>query len=152
MVREMKGGFILIPNEIFWIAAMIIFGIAEAATAGLVSIWFAGGALAGLIATMLGAGIYLQVIIFIAVSALLIICLRRFAVKSFNNNVEKTNYDRIVGKKVVISETVNNMTNSGKTSVNDVEWKVKSESGEKIEQGEVVTVTAIEGVKLIVKR
>lgn len=142
----------MISNEIFWLAAIVIFAVAEALTQGLVSIWFAGGALAGLIAAMMGASLTVQIIVFIAVSAILIVVLRKVAVKSFKNPTTKTNLDRIVGQKVIISETVDSSTNSGKVTINDVEWKVKSENGEIIPSGETVKITGIEGVKLVVSK
>ncbi|MBQ3037967.1 MAG: NfeD family protein [Clostridia bacterium] len=142
----------MISNEMFWLAAVVIFAVAEATTQGLVSIWFAGGALAGLIAAMLGASITVQTVIFIAVSAILILALRKIAVKSFRNPKSHTNLDRIVGQKVIISEEVDLLKKTGKVTINDVEWKVKSEDGEVIPEGDAVTVTAIEGVKLVVKR
>ena len=94
--------FGIASNEIFWIAAIIIFSVAEAATSGLVSIWFAGGALAGLIAAMLNADIWVQTTIFFAVSIVLLIALRGVAVKSFNNRSEKTDIARIIGQHVTV--------------------------------------------------
>lgn len=55
-MRSLKGGADEMMT-IIWIAAIIIFGIAEAATAGLVSIWFVVGAVAALVATELGAAL-----------------------------------------------------------------------------------------------
>ena len=52
-----------------WIAAIVVFGVVEAVTAGLVSIWFVPGAVAGLIAAMAGAGLLIQLVLFLAVSA-----------------------------------------------------------------------------------
>ena len=142
----------LIPNEIFWIAAIIIFSVAEALTAGLVSIWFAGGALGGLITAALGAELYVQLLVFVIVSAVLVAVFRKVAVRSIKKDGEKTNYDRIIGQEVIISQTVDNSKNVGNALVNDVEWKVKSEDGEIIHSGEKVKVKKIEGVKLIVKK
>ena len=53
-----------------WLGAMVVFGIVEALTAGLVSIWFVAGSAAALIGAFLGAGIGAQVALFVAVSAL----------------------------------------------------------------------------------
>ena len=53
-----------------WLGAMIVFGILEAATAGLVSIWFVCGSVAALLATFLGAALWLQVVLFLSVSAI----------------------------------------------------------------------------------
>ena len=63
-MRSLKGGTDEMMT-IIWIAAIIIFGIAEAATAGLVSIWFVVGAVAALVATELGAALWLQFAVFL---------------------------------------------------------------------------------------
>ena len=139
-------------NSICWILAIIIFLAMEAATAALVSIWFAGGAVAALIASLFGAGILVQILLFLVVSVACVIVLRNVAVKNFERKKADTNLDRIIGQSVIITQTVNNTTREGKASINDVEWKVKSENDEIILAGETATVTAIEGVKLVVKK
>lgn len=138
--------------EFFWGAAIAVFAVVEALTAGLVSIWFAVGAIAGLIAAFCGGGVWLQGLLFIAVSALSFIFVRSRAVKSIKGSREKTDLDRIVGREVVITEEVDNKKHSGRASINDVEWKVKSSDGEVIGQGETAVVEKIEGVRLVVKK
>lgn len=142
----------MITTQILWIAAIIVFSIIEATTAGLVSIWFAGGALASLIASLLGAGVTSQIFVFIIVSLILILILRRVAVKHFKIGNIKTNFDRIIGSDIIITQTVDNKVNQGAALVNDIEWKVKSENGEILNAGETATVVKIEGVRLIVKK
>lgn len=51
---------------IIWAAAILLFGIAEGVTVQLVSIWFLIGAVAALIAAFCGAGIPVQVTVFVA--------------------------------------------------------------------------------------
>ena len=53
---------------IYWLVALIVFLVIEAATLGLATIWFAGGALVALIAAMCGAGIVIQIVLFLVVS------------------------------------------------------------------------------------
>lgn len=139
-------------NSICWILAIIIFLAMEATTAALVSIWFAGGAVAALIASLFGASILVQILLFLVVSVACVIVLRNVAVKNFERKKADTNLDRIIGQSVIITQTVNNTTREGTASINDVEWKVKSENDEVILAGETATVTAIEGVKLVVKK
>lgn len=138
--------------ELFWGVAIVVFAVVEALTAGLVSIWFAVGALAALIGAFCGGGIWVQGLLFIAVSAASFIFVRSRAVKSIKGSKEKTDIDRIVGSEVVITEEVDNKKHSGRASINDVEWKVKSSDGEVIGQGETAVVEKIEGVRLIVKK
>lgn len=139
-------------NAIYWILAIILFLIIETTTPLLISIWFAGGALAAMAASLCGAGTGMQIFVFLAVSVLCIVLLRGAAIKSVGGKQKKTNLDRVIGQEIVITSDVDNRKNSGTAMINDVEWKVKSEDGEEIPAGETATVTGIEGVKLIVKK
>ena len=51
-------------SNIIWFAGVVIFGVIEAATAQLVSIWLAGGAVCALIASLCGANGTTQTVIF----------------------------------------------------------------------------------------
>ena len=134
-----------------WIALMVILFVAEATTMQLICIWFAGGALGAAIATICGLNELWQIGIFVVVSGVLLILTRPLAKKIAESQKDsKTNFDRIFGEKVIITEEVDNINGKGKAVVNGVEWKVKSSSGENIEEGKIVTVEKIEGVKLIV--
>ncbi|MEE0944198.1 MAG: NfeD family protein [Clostridia bacterium] len=139
-------------DSICWVVAIIVFAAVEAGTAMLVSIWFAGGSLAALIASLLGSGVYVQVLVFLVVSALCLFALRKAAFKNMKTGNGKTNLDRIIGQEIIITETVDNINRQGAADINDVKWKVKSETGEVISAGETATVTDIEGVKLVVRR
>ena len=56
-----------------WLIALVVLVAGEAITVGLTFIWFALGALGGLIAAWLGAPVWAQVVIFLAVSALALV-------------------------------------------------------------------------------
>ena len=47
-----------------WLAVAIAMGVVEGATAALVSVWFAGGAIAAFLAALLGAGFPVQLVLF----------------------------------------------------------------------------------------
>ena len=130
----------------------MIFSVVEIVTTGLVSIWFAGGALIALFAAMLGFSTGVQIFVFIAVSAVLIILLRKYAVGLAKKKTGKTDLDRIIGQDIILTQTINPQNNSGKAMINDVEWKVKSQTGEIIEEGTLCSVVDIEGVRLVVIR
>ena len=138
--------------ELFWGAAIVVFTVIEAFTGGLVSIWFALGSLVGFIAAICGGEIWVQGVLFIVVSAGSFLFIRKKAVKSIIKNKEKTDIDRIIGSEVVITEAVDNKNHTGKAAINDVEWKVKSISGEIIQKGDTAIVEKIEGVSLVVKK
>ena len=143
------GGLVL--NEILWILAIVIFSILEATTQGLVSIWFAGGAVAALIAASLNADTMIQSTVFIVVSVILLIALRGIAKKNLKNKTEKTNADRIIGETVTVEKISSVKKNEGTVKINDVEWKVMVPDCELL-VGDILTVEKIEGVKLIARK
>ena len=138
-------------NAVFWILAILAFLILEGITTALVSICFAGGSVAALLAMFCGAGMEIQALVFLLVSVLCIVFLRKFAVKSTQGKQTKTNLDRIIGQNVIVTQSIDNNKREGTVVINDIEWKVKSENGETIPAGKTVTVVGVEGVKLIVK-
>lgn len=139
-------------NSLIWILLIIAFIVIESATVSLISIWFAGGALVALLALLLGADVTIQILVFLLVSVLCIVLLRKFALNSVKNKKSKTNIDRIIGQEIILKEGISDELGAGLAVINDVEWKVKSENGELIPAGEKVKVVDVEGVKLVVKR
>ena len=137
--------------NVVWLAGVIVFVVLEAVTYQLVSIWFAFGAAGALIASLCGAGIYLQLGIFLAIAILLLLILRPFSIKLVKHPDVKTNADSLIGKQVLITEEVNNISGHGKGKVNGMTWTVRSEDNEVISEGALPEVVRIEGVKLIVK-
>ncbi len=137
--------------EVFWIAAIILFSLIEVFTVGMVSVWFAVGSLVALIVTILNGGTTLQTLSFLIVSVLSFFLLRKLALNAVAKSKTQTNIGRLIGKEVMITQTVDNIKNTGSAKINDVEWKVRSATGEIINEGELVVVERIEGVKLIVK-
>ncbi len=134
-----------------WIALVVIFALIESATMQLVSIWFAGGAFAAAAAELLGAGKTLQTVIFFAVSVILLFTTRPLAKRLIDGEKQKTNTDSLLGRVIELTESVDNIKETGKASINGVGWTVRSSSGRNIEKGSLCTIEKIEGVKLIVK-
>ena len=134
-----------------WIGAMIAFGLLEAATVNMVSIWFVGGALAALIAQLLGAHFWVQVVVFFVVSGTLLATLFPLARKYMKAKTVATNLDMMVGKQAVIIEAVDNLRGKGSLKMEGKEWSVRSVSGEILQPGCVVKIVKIEGVRLYVE-
>ena len=137
---------------LFWLIAMVVLIIAEAATVGLVSIWFAGGALAALIGAALGAPLWLQIVLFLAVSAALLLALRPFARRINAGKDYATNVDSNIGKLAVVVEPIDNLRGTGRVMIGSVDWTARSEDGSVIAEGEKVRVLRVEGVKVCVER
>ncbi|MDE7310042.1 MAG: NfeD family protein [Eubacterium sp.] len=143
--------FLLSPIFL-WLALMVIFIIVEIITVGLTSIWFAGGALVSLISALVGWNVMIQVILFFAVSFVLLFCTRPFALKYVKPHNVKTNYEEMIGKEVRVTERIDNRNGTGTAVCNGQEWTARSAAdGHVIEAGTTAQVVEIKGVKLYVK-
>ena len=149
-MRSLKGGADEMMTVI-WIAAIIVFGIAEAATAGLVSIWFVAGAAAALIATELGAALWLQFAVFLVVSILALIATRPLVRRMLDKTIVPTNADRVLHRSAKVTETVDNENAAGAVYIDGKTWSARSEDGTIIERGKMAEVIRMEGVKLFVR-
>ncbi len=136
---------------ILWLALAICFAIAEAATLGLVSIWFAAGSLVAMVASMLHAPLGLQIALFLVTAAVTLVLTRKFAKHQFNQRRERTNADRVVGMEAIVTETVDNDAPSGQIRAGGQIWTARSLQGAVIPVGAKVTVRAIQGVKAMVE-
>ena len=137
---------------ILWIAAIVVFGVVEALTAGLVSIWFVPGAVAGLIAAMAGAGLLAQLVRFLAVSAAALAATRPLVKKLSAGRAVPTNADRVLGREAKVTETIDNENSTGAVYVDGKTWTARSVDGIVIPVGEQVEVSSMEGVKLLVQK
>ena len=136
-----------------WLIVMIAMILIEAAVPGLVSIWFALGALAALIGAALHAQIWLQILLFVAVSFIALLVTRPLAKKYINSRTQPTNADMIIGKECLVTEEISNLAGTGAISVAGKIWTARSkEDGQVIPTDSLVVVEKIEGVKAIVKK
>ena len=133
-----------------WFALLILFVVAEAVTVNMVSAWFAAGALAGLITALLGGKLWLQVVVFLAVSAVALALLRPIARKYFTPKITRTNVDAMAGKSCLCVTAIDNLTGAGQVKIGDVEWTARSTTGEAIPAGTQVRIDRVEGVKVYV--
>lgn len=136
--------------SLFWLIAMVLFGVLEAVTVGLTSIWFALGALAGLIASAAGAPVLVQIVVFLGVSLIALGLVRPLAQRYVNDRKVATNADRVIGREAVVKEEIDNLKGQGQVTVSGVVWTARSEPDTPIPAGALVRVLRIEGVKVIV--
>lgn len=134
---------------IVWLVVAVVMTILEASTVQLVSIWFAIGGAAACIASLITGNILIQVIVFVAVSAVALIVTRPMVKKLREKKAEPTNADRYVGREGVVVTAIDNTVARGQVRVDSSVWTARSADGSPIPEGTKVTVTAIEGVKLI---
>ncbi len=135
---------------IFWLALMIFFITLEANTVTLVSIWFAVGSLVAAVAAALGAQIWLQTVLFFAVAAILLACLRPLFRKYIKPKVVATNVDAIIGSTGYVTAPIDNISAQGQVKLGAMEWSARSTKGDAIPEKTLVKVDRIEGVKVFV--
>ena len=135
-----------------WIGLIVVTAAVEAATVQLVTVWFAVGGVAGLIAYAAGLEIWFQILIFALVSAVALAVTRPLVKKFTNGRKMPTNADRYIGEKAVVTEKIENDLSKGAVKIGGLEWTARSVDSETAEVGEQVTVEAIEGAKLIVRK
>lgn len=139
-------------EAMYWLIALAVLLLIEIITLGLTTVWFAGGALIAFFASLLGANLYIQIILFFIVSFLMLFITRPIAIKFVNKERVKTNYEGLIGKVVKITSKVDNYNQMGTAVVNGTEWTVRAAEDDKImEAGTKVKIVDIVGVKLIVK-
>ncbi len=135
---------------VFWLALAVIFIIVEAATVGVVSAWFAVGALCAMGGAILHWELWLQILIFVVVSFALLLCLRPLTKKYFTPKLTKTNVDAVIGTVGIVIEAVDNIQGTGRIKLGGMEWAARSSHGEKIPQGTMAKAEKIEGVKVFI--
>ena len=136
--------------KIIWILLLIAFVWIEAETVSLVSLWFAFGAVAALIAELCGGGIDLQILLFVVVSAGTLLLLRPVTRRFFTPKLEKTNIDALIGATGVVTMNIKEDLSQGQVKLGGMEWTARSTSGEERPAGTKVFVDKIEGVKVFV--
>ena len=142
-----------VSMAVVWLIAMAVFLIVEGIVPGLVSIWFAVGALAALVAAMVGAPLWLQLVWFVLVSIAALALTRPLARKYVNGRVTPTNADRILGRECVVRETIDNLRGTGAVAVDGKVWTARMlNENETAREGETVIARRIDGVKLIVEK
>ena len=146
------SGAISISMTVVWLTAMIALLIVEAMVPGLVSIWFALGALAAMISSMLSAPLWLQVGWFFLVSIVSFALTRPIARKYVNGRAVHTNADMAIGQDCVVTEEIDNVRGTGAVSVGGKIWTARlAAPNGRAGKGAVLRVVRIEGVKLIVE-
>ena len=136
----------------FWIIVAAVALVVEIITLGLSSIWFTGGAIVAAIVGYLDGPLWLQIVLFIVVSTILLFAIRPFASKRLRIGEEKTNTDSLIGRVEKILTTVDNNEGTGMLKLGDVEWRAVSDDGSVIPEGTLVKIERIEGTKLFVRR
>ncbi len=133
-----------------WFALLVFFIAVEAGTVTVVSVWFAAGSIVAMIASLLGAKLWLQITLFFVVSVLLLLALRPIIRKYFTPKLTKTNVDSVIGTVGTVTASIDNIAATGTVKLGAMEWTARSTNGDPIPVGKQVRVDRIEGVKAFV--
>ena len=128
---------------------LVVFVVVEAITVNLVSVWFAIGAAAAGAAAYLEQSVTVQIVIFLAVSAVSIAVFKKLFGEKIAIKHVPTNADRLIGKTATVTEDIDPVKGTGVVDVEGNVWSAKADY--RIPAGAVVDITEIIGVKLVVK-
>lgn len=134
---------------LIWLIAFLGLLMLEFITVGLVSIWFAVGALTAMILSLFIDSVLIQFIVFIIVSIIALVLTKPLLKKFKSAGFEPTNSDRVIGKTGEVTKEIT-PNNYGEVSVFGTTWMAAS--NKKIAVGSKVVVEKIDGAKLIVKK
>lgn len=138
---------------VIWLVILVLLVVIEIFTLGLTTIWFAGGALVAIVVAAIGGPVWLQVLLAVIVSAVLLFSTRPIAMKYFNRDRERTNAESLVGRQAIVISEINNLQGIGQVTINGMEWTARTiQDGLTIQTGEVVVIRGINGVKLLVEK
>ena len=130
---------------IFWGILFIATVVIESMTVQLISIWFSVGSAAAFIAAVFHAPLSVQLILFLVLSVLLLICTRPLVRKISTK-------PQLIGKAGIVTETIDNLQNRGRAKIDGLSWNARSTDSSLIEEGAAVKVVRLEGVTAYVER
>lgn len=135
-----------------WLVLLVVCLVIEIATMGLTSIWFAAGAVVATLLAVVHAPFWLQLIVFLVVSIVMLVFTRPIAVKYFNKDRVRTNVESMVGREAIVVTEIDNLQGAGRVMVDGKEWSARTtQNGITLSVGTVAIVKAIDGVKLIIE-
>jgi len=134
-----------------WVALVIVFAIIEGITLGLTTIWFALAALVLVFLSFLPIPLPYQILIFLAISAVLLIFTRPIALKKLKIGKVKTNVDSLVGKHALVTKQVTEF-DRGEVKIDGQIWSARLEEGtvSPLIEGTKCEVVRIEGVQAVI--
>lgn len=135
---------------IFWLVAMVVFIMVESSTVTMVSLWFAVGSLAALIVSLFSGPVWLQILVFLVVSGVLLAALRPLVRKFIRPKLVRTNVDSIIGTQGYVTENIDNLSAEGRVKLGGNFWSARSTGGVPIPNGTLIRVDRVEGNKVFV--
>ena len=137
---------------LFWAIAIVVFLGVESMTTALVSIWFALCSVFAFFSALLNASILIQAIVFFVVSVLALVFTWPLTRKYVQCKLIPTNADRVIGQVCKVTETIDNENSKGAVYADGKSWSARSEDGSIIQEGSLVEIKKISGVKVFVTK
>ena len=134
--------------EFFWLAIVILLGVIELVTVNLVTIWFIASALVSLVLSFFEIPFIVQFGVFVILWTVLLITTRKMLQSKIDSFKQSTNLDRVIGTEGIVTEKITKH-NNGEVKVDGKRWTAVSDKT--IQEGKIVKIIKIEGVKLIVE-
>ena len=139
----------------FWFALAVVLVVVELSTTQLVSIWLAASAAVTAVLTAIfpALGVQWQILIFVFLSAVLLVSTRKL-VKKFMKRTkdQETNLELYIDKVVAVTEEIDNIKDTGAVKMNGIIWSARSTDGSVIPEGDYAVIKKIQGNKVIVAR
>ena len=142
--------FVSVSPQWIWVGLVIVFALIEVFTLGLTTVWFAIAALVMVFLSFFAIPLSVQALIFLAISALLLIFTRPVVVKKFKIGREKTNVDSLIGKHALVIKAIGEFE-KGEVKVSGQIWSAHAEDDSELAEGTKCEVLRVEGVQLIVR-
>lgn len=138
-------------QSIMWLIVLAVLLVIELVTVGLVTVWFAVGALVAFLISLAADNLILQLAAFLVVSILMLIFTRPVLARLINGRRAKTNVDSVIGTVCIVTEEIDNLKETGTVRFNGLEWTARSSENTVIAAGAKVKVSSVSGVKVFVE-
>ena len=133
-----------------WLVAAVVLGVIEGMTVALVSIWMAVGAVGAAVTAAFGGSVLMQILVFLILSALLLVCTIPLSSKFRKQKTVRTNADRLIGAEGVVLSRIDAIENKGQIKALGQVWSAASANQEEFEIGDRVVDKALDGLHAIV--
>ncbi len=142
----------LLSTWYFWLILSFLLLIFEVFTLGFLLACFSFGALLAVIPALIGLDATWSMLVFAIASIASILFLRPLILKVTNKSNVKIGMEAMIGRKVKVRESINNLENQGTVSVNGEVWNARSiDDTVLIPAGSIVEIVSYESIELKVK-
>ena len=124
---------------------VILLAVVEVMTVNLTTIWFVVSGIVALLLSFVTDNFFIQLAVFVILGIVLLVTTRPLLSKFIRKNDVKTNADRIIGMKGIVTEDISK-DNSGEVKVDGKRWTAIANQEFKVDS--IVKILEIDGVKL----